>query len=81
MRNFGMPDLHGSGSQSFSDVADPVMTVEGSEGLGDRLVERSRCDIDRVGGLVQIVDNDRAGFKRHDDNLPYSLFVRSASFL
>jgi hypothetical protein len=29
-----------------------------------------------VRGLVQIGDNDGAGFKRHDGNLSYSLFVR-----
>jgi hypothetical protein len=29
-----------------------------------------------VRGLVQIVNNNGTGFKRHDGNLPYSPFVR-----
>jgi hypothetical protein len=29
-----------------------------------------------VRGIVQIVDNDSAGFGSHDGNLSYSLFVR-----
>jgi hypothetical protein len=29
-----------------------------------------------VRGVVQVVDNDGAGFGSHDGNLSYSLFVR-----
>ncbi len=41
MRDLGMPDLHGNGGQSFSYVADPVVTPQCSECLGDGFVEDS----------------------------------------
>ena len=76
MRNLRVPDLHSNGGQSFSDVADPVVTAQRGEGLGDGFVQGFGGHIDRVCGAVQIVDNDGAGFKCHDGNLSYSLFVR-----
>src|SRR6266700_523494 len=66
MRNLGMPDLHGNGGQSSSDVPDPVMTAQRGESLGDSFVEGFCRHVERVRGLVQIVDNDGTGFKRHD---------------
>jgi hypothetical protein len=45
-------------------------------GLGDRFVERLRRHFELVRGVVQIVDNDCAGFGCHDGNLSYSPFVR-----
>ena len=75
MRNLGMPDLDGDGGQAFSDVADPVATAQRGEGLGDGFVERLGRHVDRVGGFVQIVDNDGAGFEGHDGNLSYSPFI------
>jgi len=76
MRNLGMPDLHGNGGQSFPDIADPVMTAQRSERLGDGFVQGLGRHIDCVLDLVQIVDNDGTGLKRHNVNLSYSLFVR-----
>jgi GTPase involved in cell partitioning and DNA repair len=76
MRNLGMPDFHSDGGQSVADVADPVVTAQRSEGLGDGFVQGLGGHVDRVRGLVQIVDNNGAGFKSHDGNLPHSLFVR-----
>ena len=76
MRNLGMPDLHRNGGQTASDVADPVVAAERSEGLGDGFVQGLGRHVDRVRGVVQIVDNDGAGFEGHDGNLLYSLFVR-----
>ena len=31
-------------------------------------------------GLVQIVNNDGAGFESHDGNLSYSLFIRLGAY-
>src|SRR5215813_3714195 len=76
MGDLGMPDLHGHGSQSASDVADPVVTAQRGEGLCDGFVEGLGGHVDRVRGLVQIVDNDGTGFESHDGNLSYSPFVR-----
>ena len=63
MRDLGIPDLDSDGGQPFSDVADPVVTAHRGEGLGDRFVERLRRHVERMRGVVQIVDNDGAGFK------------------
>ena len=52
------------------------MTVQRGEGLSDGFVEGLGRHVERMRGVVQIVDNDGAGFKGHDGNLPYSLFVR-----
>jgi len=60
----------------FSDVADPVVTAQGGEGLGDGFVEGRGSHIERMRGLVQIVDNDGTGFESHDGNLPHSPFIR-----
>jgi len=76
MGDLWIPDLHGDRRQPRSDVADPVVTARDGEGLGDRFVERLRRHVELVRGVVQVVDNDGAGFKGHDGNLPYSLFVR-----
>jgi len=76
MRNLGMPDLHGNGGQSASDVTDPVLTVKRGEGLGDGFVQGLGRHIDRVRGVVEIMDSDGAGFEGHDGNLSYSLFIR-----
>jgi hypothetical protein len=76
MRNLRMPDLHGYGGQSFSDIADPVVTAQRGESLGNGFVQGLGGHIDCVLDLVQIVDNDSAGFKCHDGNLSYSPFVR-----
>lgn len=75
-----MPDLHGNGGQSASDFTGPVLTAQGGEGLGDGFVQGFGRHVDRVRGLVQIVDNDGAGFESHDGNLSYSLFVRLRTF-
>ena len=76
MRNLGMPYFNGDRRQCLSDVADPVVPAHGGEGLGNRFVERFRRHVELVRDVVQIVDNDGAGFKSHDGNLSYSLFVR-----
>jgi len=52
------------------------MTAQRGEGLGDSFVQGLGGHVDFVRGLVQIVDDDNAGFKCHDGNLSYSLFVR-----
>ncbi len=65
-----------NGSQSFPNLFDPIVPADGDKGLGDGFVNGFGCHVDRVRGLVQIGDNDDAGFKRHDGNLLYSLFVR-----
>jgi len=76
MRNLGIPDLYGHRRQSFSDVADPVVPAYRGEGLGDRFVERFRRHVELVRSVVQIMDNDGAGFRSHDGNLSYSPIVR-----
>ena len=60
----------------FPISADPVVTACRGEGLCDGFVERRGRHVERVRSLVQIMDNDGAGFEGHDGNLPYSLFVR-----
>src|ERR1035437_4154772 len=65
MGNFRIPDLHGDGGKSFSDVANPLKTVDRGESLGNWFVERLGRHVERMGGAVQIVDNDRAGFEGH----------------
>ena len=76
MGDLRIPDLHRNAGQSFSDVTDPVVPAQHREGLGDRFVERFRRHVELVRGVVQVVDNDGTGFKGHDGNLSYSLFVR-----
>jgi hypothetical protein len=76
MRNVGMPDLHGNGGQSFPDLADPFVTAQRSESVGDSFVQGLGRHVDRVRDLVDVLDNNGAGFKGHDGNLSYSLFVR-----
>jgi hypothetical protein len=39
------------------------VTARYGEGLGDRFVERLRRHVEPVRSLVQIMDNDRAGFE------------------
>lgn len=43
--------------------------------MGNRFVERLGGHIERMRGVVQVVDDDGAGFEAHDGNLSYSLFV------
>jgi hypothetical protein len=54
----------------------PFLVAQRGEGLGDGFVQGFGRHVDRVRGVVQIVDNDGAGFEGHDGNLSYSLFVR-----
>jgi hypothetical protein len=72
----GISDLHGDRGQAFADIADPVVTAGGGKGLGHSLVERFGRHLERMRGLVQVVDDDSAGFEGHEGNLSYSLFVR-----
>ena len=72
----GMPDRDGNGGHSFSDVAYPVVSGKDGEGLGDSFVESLCRYVERVRRLIQIVDNDRAGSKRHACNLASSPIVR-----
>ena len=60
MRHFGLPDLHGNSRQAPSDLADPVLRAQGGEGLSDRFVQRRCRDVERMRGLIQIVDNNSA---------------------
>jgi hypothetical protein len=76
MRNLGVPDLDGDSGQSAPDFADPFMTTQRGEGLGNGFVQGLGGHVYRVRGIVQVVDNDGAGFKGHDGNLSYSPFVR-----
>jgi hypothetical protein len=76
MGDLGIPDLDRDAGQTFSNVTDPVVTAHHGEGLGDRFVERFRRHVKLVRDVVQVVDNDGAGFRSHDGNLSYSLFVR-----
>ena len=71
-----MPNRDGNGGQSFSDVAYPVVSGKDGEGLSDGFVEGLRRYVERVRRLIQIVDNDCAGPKRHAGNLAYSPIVR-----
>lgn len=75
MRNFGMSDFDRDAREAPSDLADPVVTAQRGESLGDGL-QGLGSHVDRVGSLVQIVDNDGAGFESHHGNLSYSSFVR-----
>ncbi len=63
MRNLGMPDLHGNGGQSSSDVAYQIMATQRGESLGDGFGEGFGRHVQRVRGLVQILDNDGTGFE------------------
>jgi hypothetical protein len=56
----------------YNQLRDQIMNAEGR---GDGFVEEFCRHVERMRGLVQIVDNDGAGFKRHDGNLSYSPFV------
>jgi hypothetical protein len=76
MGDLGIPDLDGDRRQPASDVANPLVTGHHGESLGDRVVERFRRHVELVRSVVQIMDNDGAGFGSHDGNLSYSLFVR-----
>src|ERR1017187_5237392 len=60
-----MPNGDGNGGQSFSDVAYPVVSGKDGEGLSDGFVEGLCRYVERVRRLIQIVDNDRPGSKRH----------------
>src|SRR6202023_3585227 len=60
---------------SLSDVSNPVVTACHGEGLGNCFVVRRGRHVERVRGLVQIMDDDCAGFEGHEANLSYSLFV------
>lgn len=52
MRDLGIPDLDGDGSQSASDITDPVVTTHRREGLGDRFIQRLGGHVERVRGVV-----------------------------
>ena len=65
MGDFGIPDLHGDGGKSFSDVANPLVTVDRGESLGNCFVKSLGRHVERMRGAVQIVDNDGAGFEGH----------------
>ena len=79
MGDLGISDLDGIGRQALPDVADPVVAAHRNEGLGDGFVERCRSHLKLVRGIVQVVDNDGAGFQWHQGNLSYSLCVRLQS--
>ena len=53
-----------------------IMIAQRGEGLGDGFVQGFCRHVERMRGVVQIVDNDGAGFESHDGNLSYSPFVR-----
>ena len=76
MGNLGIPDLDGDRRQSFSDVARPVVPAHRGESLGNRFVERFGRHVELVRDVVQVVDNNGAGFRSHVGNLSYSSFVR-----
>ena len=65
MGNFRIPDLHGDCAKSFSDVANPLVTLDRGDSLGNCFVESLGRHLERMRGAVQIVDNDGAGFERH----------------
>jgi len=65
MGNFRIPDLHADGAKSFSDVANPLVTLDRGDSLGNCFVESLGRHVGRMRGTVQIVDNDGAGFERH----------------
>ncbi len=74
-----MPGPDGGGRQPASDLPDPVVNTQGSEGLGNGFVQRLRRHVERVLCLVQVVDDDGAGLERHKIDLAYSFFVRLRS--
>jgi hypothetical protein len=81
MRDLGIPDSHGDLRQSATYVADPVVPAHHGERLRNRFVQRLRRHVELMRDIVQIVDNDGAGFGSHDGNLSYSLFVRLQSLI
>jgi hypothetical protein len=48
VRHLGVPDLDGDGRQPASDIADPVVNVQGGEGMGDGFVKGLRRHVERV---------------------------------
>jgi hypothetical protein len=68
MGDLGISDLHSNCRRPCSDIADPVVPAHQGEG--------SAVTLKLVHGVVQVVDNDGAGFGSHFGNLPYSLFIR-----
>jgi len=52
MRNFGMPDFNRDARQALSDLADPVVTAQRGQGLGDGFVQGLGSHVERVRGLV-----------------------------
>ena len=71
-----MADSNRDAREALSDLADPVVTAQRGESLGDGFVQGLSSHVDRVRGLVQTVDNDGTGFESHAGNLSYSLFIR-----
>lgn len=61
---------------SAPDIVDPLVTAYHGEGLGNRFVERLGSQVERMRGVVQVMDNDGAGFERHEGNSSYSPSVR-----
>jgi len=58
------------------EIAGPVVCSKGGEGVGNRFVQRPCRHVERVLGLVRVMDDDGAALGRHERNLTYSLVFR-----
>ena len=63
--NFRLSDADGDCGQAFAYLTGPFVAAQRGQGLGEGFVEGFCRDIESVRGLVQIADNDPAGFQRH----------------
>jgi len=60
------------------EVLDPFIVAENPQSLGDRLVDAAGTNFNRIFNFLKIETGNFAGLQSHDDDLPYSFFLRQS---
>ena len=80
VRHLGIPHPYGHSGHTLPDLADPTAGAQRGQSLRQRLIQGLSRDINGVGRLVKVVDNDSASLQGHESNLSHSSFVRLKNF-
>jgi hypothetical protein len=76
MLNLGMLYFNSDRGLTVPDVLNPIIVAENPQSLGDRLVDAAGTNFNRMFNFLKIETGNFARLQSHNDDLPYSPFLR-----
>jgi hypothetical protein len=79
MLDLGRLYFNRDGRLAAPEVLDPFVVTKNPQRLGDRLVDAAGTNFNRMFNFLKIETGNFAGLQSHNNDLPYSIFLRQTT--